>query len=266
VVERFASVRPFLKMLSEVIEFGATTDAEPVLTAMTQLAGLLDARPVTRVPRGWLDARKAAVDLVPAGWWQRLVFPPERPEGTVDRNAYVFCVLELFHTRLKRRDIFAVVSDRWSDPRAWLLTGPRWEVVKDSALSALQLPTSPTDLLDAQAAGLDAAWRAVAGGITPDGQLSVDADGRLHLDKDDPLPEPGSLVDLRERTTAMLPDVDLPELILELMAAYPQFPAAFTSVSGAATRLGDLHVSVAALLTSYALNVGWGRCWAALTR
>ena len=43
----------------------------------------------------------------------------------MDRNAYVFCVLELFHTRLKRRDIFATVSDRWSDPRARLLTGPR---------------------------------------------------------------------------------------------------------------------------------------------
>jgi len=36
------------------------------------------------------------VDLVTGGWWQRLVFPNGRPEGTVDRNAYVFCVLELF--------------------------------------------------------------------------------------------------------------------------------------------------------------------------
>jgi TnpA family transposase len=256
VVERFASVKPFLRMLCEVIEFGATTDAQPVLAAMRRLPDLVETRPSVRVPSGHLDARKVDVDLVPSGWWQRLVFPPGRPEGTVDRNAYVFCVLELFHTRLKRRDIFAAVSDRWSDPRAKLLTGRGWTIVKDAALSALQLPEAPTDLLADQAASLDAAWRAVAGGIVPDGQLSVDDDGRLHLGKDDPLPEPPSLIDLRARTTGMLPDVDLPELILELMALYPGFPSAFTSVSGAATRLGDLHISIAALLTAYSLNVG----------
>ncbi len=36
----------------------------------------------------------------------------------MDRNAYVFCVLELFHTGLKHRDIFATASGRWSDPRS----------------------------------------------------------------------------------------------------------------------------------------------------
>ncbi|HEY6798466.1 MAG TPA: Tn3 family transposase [Kineosporiaceae bacterium] len=258
VVERFASVKPFLRLLCEVIEFGATTDAQPVLDAMRRLPDLLDARPSVKVPRGWLDARKVAVDLVPAGWWQRLVFPPDRPAGTVDRNAYVFCMLEAFHTRLKRRDIYAVAADRWSDPRAGLLGGRGWAVVKDAALSALQLPEDPTGLLTAHAAGLDAAWKAAAGGIVPEGQVSVDADGRLHLTKDDPLPEPPSLGDLRNRTAAMLPEVDLPELILELMAAYPDFPAAFTSVTGAASRLADLHISVAALLTAHALNVGLG--------
>jgi hypothetical protein len=63
--------------------------------------------------------------------------------ATVDRNAYVFCVLEGFHTRLKRRDIFALVSDRWSDPMARLLTGPAWETAKGPALGALQLPEEP---------------------------------------------------------------------------------------------------------------------------
>ncbi len=258
VVERFATVRPFVRLLCEVIEFGATVDATPVLAAMRELALLLDGRPSERVPKGFLDARKVNVDLVPGGWWQQLVFAKDRPAGTVDRNAYVFCVLELFHTALKHRDIYAVVSDRWADPRAKLLTGTRWQQVRGPALSALQLPESPDELLDELTATVDSAWRAAAGGIVPDGPVSVDTDGRLHLAKDDALDEPPSLVDLRARTTAMLPEVDLPEMILELMVLYPDFPAAFTSISGGTSRLDDLHVSVAALLTAYALNVGFG--------
>ena len=69
---------------------------------MAALVVLLDARPNVRVPRGYLDERDLNVQIVPAGWWQRLVFPADRPDGTVDRDAYVFCVLELFHNGLRR--------------------------------------------------------------------------------------------------------------------------------------------------------------------
>ena len=258
VVERYATVRGFVKMLCRVIPFEATADAQKVLTAMRDLPGLLEARPTDRVPKDYLDARRVNVDLVPGGWWQRLVFHKGRPEGCVDRNAYVFCVLELFHTGLRHRDIFATVSDRWSDPRARLLVGPRWEEAKGPVLSALQLPEDPDALLAAHTVDLNAAWRATAGGIVPDGGVSVDAEGRLHVGKDNALDEPASLTDLRRRAGEMLPGVDLPEMILEVMAENPAFAAAFTVVSGGTSRLKDLHISIAALLTAHSLNVGFG--------
>jgi len=37
----------------------------------------------------------------------------------------------------------------------------------------------------------------------------------------------------------------------------PGFVEAFTAVSGGRTRLGDLHVTIAAALTAHALNVGY---------
>ena len=117
-VERFASVRAFVALLCETIEFGATAQAAGILEAMTDLPGLLDARATAAVPAGYLDARRIAGDVVPAGWWRRLVFSAGRPDGTVDRAAYVFCVLEQFHRHLLRRDIYASPSARWADPRA----------------------------------------------------------------------------------------------------------------------------------------------------
>ena len=65
--------------------------------------------------------------------------------------------------------------------------------------------------------------------------MSVDADGRLHVGKDDALDEPASLRELRARVAGMLPRVDLPELILEVMTWHPAFPAFGCGSSGKAT-------------------------------
>ena len=85
---------------------------------------------------------EGVVDIVAAAW-KAQVFPKGRPEGTVDRNGYVFCVLEAFHTRLKRRDTYAVASSRWADPRAQLLAGLAWEAKKETLLDSLQLAATP---------------------------------------------------------------------------------------------------------------------------
>jgi hypothetical protein len=98
-VDRFAVVRPFLPMLCTAIAFGATAEATPVsLTRCAPSRTCSMPAPSGRVPAGYLDARKVAVDLVPPGW-ARVVFTPGRPEATVNRAGYVFCVLELFHQR-----------------------------------------------------------------------------------------------------------------------------------------------------------------------
>jgi hypothetical protein len=53
------------------------------------------------------------------GSWKRLVFgaPPDA-DGTVDRNAYVFCVLTQFHRYLKRREISTRTPPRGGATRA----------------------------------------------------------------------------------------------------------------------------------------------------
>jgi hypothetical protein len=125
-IARYAVVRSFVPQLCRTIEFGATAEAARTLAALRQLPELLETRATRRVPAGWLDATRIASEIVPAGWWRQLVFPPDRPEGAAHRAAYVFCVLEQLHQRLRRRDVYAAASGRWGDPRAKLLSGPAW--------------------------------------------------------------------------------------------------------------------------------------------
>ncbi len=112
---RIVSVSGFLKVLTDVIDFGADAEAKAVLVTMKAMPGLLDGR---RPTAGDIDA-----GLV-TGSWRGLEFgQPLFPAEGIDKNAYAFCVLTQFHRHLKRRGIYARASTRWTDPRSQLLDG-----------------------------------------------------------------------------------------------------------------------------------------------
>jgi len=46
-------------------------------------------------------------------------------------------VLEAFHRLLKRREAFALASQRWADPRAQLLAGAAWEQARIATFGAV---------------------------------------------------------------------------------------------------------------------------------
>ena len=246
---RIATVTGFLKTLTGVIEFGSNADARAVLGEMKRMAELLRSRKL----------QTADVDgSLIHGSWKRLVFAaPGLPDGAVDKNAYVFCVLTQFHRHLKRREIYANASTRWRDPRAQLLAGEAWTSAKPAVLTALSLPAAPDDLLAEHARTLDGAYRAVGARLEANTAVGLDTEGQLHIERLEALDEPASLIELRRDVNALLPRVDLPEVILEVMSWEPGFVAAFVAASGGQTRLADLHVTIAACLTAHALNIGY---------
>lgn len=169
-VKRYATVRPFLAMLAEVVPLAATEVGRPVLTAVQGLAELASRR---RMRHDQLSAFVGAdvVGNVVTGSWRRLVFAnPDLPERSVDLRAYTLCVLEALHRGLRRRDVYAVGSTRWGDPRARLLDGPAWEQTRPQVLTALRLTDTAQPHLDDLAGRLDAAYTGLAAKIGLAGQ------------------------------------------------------------------------------------------------
>jgi len=200
------------KMLTATITFGANAQGAPVLAAMTalgeQLAG--DTR--------WTAGNPRIHPQVVTGPWKHLVFGhPARDDGTVDRGAYIFCVLEQFCRHLKHREIYAETSTRYRNPQARLLDGQEWEAVKDDVLTTLGLPEDPGALLASHVTALDEALRYVGGRLAANADVRVDQAGRIDVTSDKAIAEPPSLADLRKRVAAMLPRVDIGEQILEVM-------------------------------------------------
>ena len=88
--ERIRLVSGFVRELCEVIELGSNAEGAPVLREMCRMPELL--HPRRKLTAGDIDERLVR------GSWRRLVYEqPPAAGGTVDRNAYVFCVLTQFH-------------------------------------------------------------------------------------------------------------------------------------------------------------------------
>ncbi|MFJ2195671.1 Tn3 family transposase [Streptomyces violaceusniger] len=247
-VTRFPTVRPFLALLVQVVDFGATPEGLPVLKALKSLPDLMGRKKVS--------PDEIDTSLLTGSWRRLVLSAPHMESGTVDWKAYVFCVLESFHRLLRRREVFAKNSSKWGDPRAKLLDGEAWEQVRPTVLASLNLPGEAGEHLAARAALLDGTYREVAGRVPANSQIVFDDDGRLHFAALEPEPEPASLTDLRKAVEAMMPRVDLPEVLLEVFS-WTGADQAFTSITGGEARLKDLHVTVAALLVAHGCNVGY---------
>ncbi len=255
---RYNTVRPFLKLLGASTALHAAPGGERVLAAVRALPELARRR-VAQKP---LTVEEIDPELVTPAW-RRVVFASaDLPSGAVDRDAYVVCVLEGLHRALGRRDVYARPSHRWADPRALLLAGPRWEAVREDVLAGLSLTDPAPTHLARQLITLDAAWKQTAARLAEAGEdararvvASPEGRARLVVDHLDALGEPESLTWLRATAQAMLPRVDLPELLLEVHA-WTGFLDTYTHLGDVSSRTKDLAVSVAALLVAEACNVG----------
>jgi len=264
-VKRYATVRPFLTMLAEVLPLAATDAGRPTLNAVHGLADMTGRKRVRA---------EEVVGEVVTGSWRRLVFGPDLLAGTVDVRAYALCVLDGLHRALRHRDVYAVGSVRWGDPRARLLDGAAWEQASPQVLTALRL-VGPVDTHLAELAGrLDAAYTSLAARLGRPEDLSEKSAGpltvrlepghdgrvRLHLTPLEAVGEPASLLALRELVGRMLPRVDLPEVLLEVHAwtgYLTEFHHVTLADSSAGSRMQDLATSLAAVLVAEGCNLGF---------
>ncbi|MFD8589991.1 Tn3 family transposase [Streptomyces sp. NPDC059637] len=255
---RYNTVRPFLALLGETSALGAAPVGARVLAGVKRLPAL--AR--RRVKDKPLLPREVDDKLVPAAWRKAVYANPSLPQGAVDRDAYVVCVLEQLHRALQRRDVFASPSHRWSDPRARLLDGKEWDAVCEDVLAGLSLDMPVEEHLAALVTALDAAWKLMAERLEEAGKdakvsIEVQPNGRAKLNVDalGALGEPKSLRWLRKTVEKMLPKIDLPDLLFEVHS-WTGFLDAFVHLGDGTARMKDLHTSVVALLVSEACNIG----------
>lgn len=187
--------------------------------------------------------------------WSLWICPSE---GEINRQAYTFCVLEKLVEGLRRRDLFVSPRVQWSNPQAKLLHGKEWDTVCPQICRTLNLAPTPEKELVRLGQQLNDAYQRTAQNLPTNAAVRSEQDnGResltiSHLDK---LEEPDSLQILRHQVAALLPRVDLPEVILEIHAK-TGFLDEFTHAHEEGHRAANLPISLCAVLIATACNIG----------
>jgi len=228
-------LRRFWPQLLATVHFDSTVPKDRLLDAITHLrrveageAELADA------PTGWIPAslRPLALDA----------------EGKADRRGFALVVADQLRLSLGRRVMFVPAADRWGDPRKLLIQPAAWKRIGSAATRALQLPTEPPSWLERLGADLDSAWRRAASLVEADPSVWIEVGGRrdrVHLARLDAVDEPASLVELRGMVEALLPEVEIADLPLEVHG-WTGFLDEYTHISGAPARAAGLVESLSA--------------------
>lgn len=246
VVEHHRRMRRFLPLLMGTIAFEGTDAAKPVIDAWNGLRAL-EGRKV-------LQESDVTLAIVPATWKPYVVESP----GVVNREAYTMCVLERLCQGLRRREIFAPRSKKWGDPRSYLLPDSAWPAERSKVCLMLDLPTTPEPFIELLRAEIDASYHLTADRFEENDALRIEEkdDGeKFVLTPHEAIDDPESLKTLRRKVNALMPHIDLPDVLLEV-AAWTGFPDEFTHISEGRARVDNIATSICAVLLAEACNIG----------
>jgi TnpA family transposase len=246
IVEQHGRVRRFLPHLLSSIDFKAAPGGTELLKAFNYLSSLGNSRP------HFLKDPPLEIITPP---WKRLVI---NKEGKVIRKSYMLCFLDRLQDGLRRRDIYLENSDRWGDPRAKLLQGPEWKSSRVQVCRSLGHPLNPQEAVRGLVNQLDSTYKRVGANFNDNEKVNIDLSSNhpsLTITNLDKLDEPSSLTGLSKEVKALLPRVDLTELLLEINT-HTGFADEFTHVSESNAKADDISVSICAVLMAEACNIG----------
>jgi TnpA family transposase len=245
-LDKYSTIRRFLPTFLEKVQFEGVKAGQPVLKSIAFL------KEIEGQSKPQMDA--APRDIIRRSW-QRLVV---QPDGEIDRRFYTFCTLAGLQDGLVRRDIFVHPSERWGDPRAKLLQGQRWETARPAVCRILNLPPAADPALEMLTKQLDQSYHRVAERFTanPGARIEqVNGIDRLVVTGLDKLDEPASLIETKKRVHELLPKTEITDAILEING-FTGFCDEFSHVSESHARVENLGLSICAVLTAQACNIG----------
>ena len=234
----------FIALISQ-IKFEGSIAANDLLAALRWLKRTSGSAQDTwgKAPRGFVPSS-----------WMGLVFP----DSALKRSAYLICAAQALFQALKRREVFVRRSTRYTDPRSQLLQGSAWDAVKADVCLSLGLSEQPKGTLEALSKTLDAAYRRVAQRLPENEFVRMELeDGTLtpKIAALKALPESESFKALVRLIETLYPEVDLPELLLEINARNG-FVTGMIEANEVEPIAADVETSIIAVLVAQACNIG----------
>ncbi len=245
-IDQYAKVQRFLPTLLKNITFKAAPAGETTLQALNYLKSIEGGRKQI--------LKNPPVDFITTAWTKQIY----DENNDITKQAYTLCVLQQLQDSLRRRDIYVEQSECWGDTREKLLHGATWQANRIQVSRTLGHALVPSEAIAKLTAQLDESYKKVAANFSENTAITIDNSGKktaLTIANLDKLESSPALIQLKEQVTALLPKIDLTELILEI-DTHTGFLSEFNHVSEANSRADDLNISICAVLIAEACNIG----------
>jgi TnpA family transposase len=246
----YSSIRQFLPMLLESIEFKANASSKYILDAWEFL------KQEEKRKRKQKKFYKNVPCIGISEDWKRVVI---YDKSRVFACGYTFWVLYKLHMAIKNREIYLVSSDQFGNPESQLLQNNTWLALKNNIINTTKWSTSVEESIEPLIKELDAAYRCSVAKLDTNKYVHFEevlGKTRLILTPLKRREESVAYKFLRNKVQDMLPTIDLPILLLEVNK-WTKFFDAFTHISGGNSRVEDLDISICAILIAKACNVGF---------
>jgi TnpA family transposase len=242
-VDRWKTLRKFAPALIEALQFRSARAGDPMLAALTLLAGLNESGKREVPPDAPMPFRKE---------WRRLVME----EGGLNRRLYETAVLATLRDKLRSGDVWVERSANYRRFDSYLVPQDAVPVIT----AGLKLPATADEWLAGRASELDRRLKRFSRRLLRGELEGVELhDGRLHVApvKATATAEARAFADGIE---AMMPPARITELLHEVNRI-TGFASAFTNLR-TGERCDDVNALLAAILAD-ATNLGLGRMAAA---
>jgi len=247
-LEQYRTVRRFLPMLLNTVNFKASKAGETTLKALKFLTFVEGKRSAS--------FNDAPLEIINSGW-RDLVINPESKR--IEREGYTLCAMDNLQANLHSRDVFVDNSQRWCDPRAKLIAGLTWEKNKIAVCNSLNLEINFDKAFNKLSIMLHDTYECVIANLSSNDAIEfiegAKGKARLKLAKLDKVEKPARLEALKEKVAKLLPAIDLPELLLEVNRL-TGFTEEFTHISDSEARVTGIETSLCAVLMTEACNIG----------
>ena len=241
--DRWKTLRKFAPALIEALQFRSARAGDPMLAALTLLAGLNESGKRDVPPDAPMPFRKE---------WRRLVME----EGGLNRRLYETAVLATLRDKLRSGDVWVERSANYRRFDSYLVPQDAVPVIT----AGLKLPATADEWLAGRASELDRRLKRFSRRLLRGELEGVELrDGRLHVA---PVKAPATAEAraFADGIEAMMPPARITELLHEVNRI-TGFASAFTNLR-TGERCDDVNALLAAILAD-ATNLGLGRMAAA---
>ena len=235
-IEQYKTVRRFLPKLLSTVDFKATQAGSTMLNTLKYLATAENKRNPS-----FADAPLEIVNSA----WRNFVINSETKQ--VERPGYTLCAIDNLQINLRSRNVFIENSERWCDPRAKLLKGEEWNKCKVSVCEALDLSLNFDETFNQLSIKLNNAYKSVTARLKDNNAVEIitgeDGKPKIKLSRLEKVEESASLKLLKDKISSLLPNIDLPELLLEV-DRISGLTNEFTHISDTESRVSGIETSL----------------------